>query len=390
MYFNANLSVTINGRKLTSVVGVRTANDAAQMGATCELIVPLNSYIEYQDPSTLQTYLSAVRVDTFPQGCPVEIKASYDGYPELTVFKGFVYDFVLGMPTSIKCLDYIYFFNLGVFGEQRLIQKNKKGKIKNQGKGVNYKSIKFKDLLQQLIDFTNKTIELTTETTGAQPVTLMLPTIDMTLQNLTFIAMSPASILDWLKKELGLNITFYDNKLYVNLASKTNGQITLDTGVNVIKSNLQTTFQGSIIQNGSPSSLSYQTAFQKIRLKCWFLREDGTRDSFEIGDQNGIQEEHFFYKVKRSETIYEDLANAALLKTQQHHYRGELELLLYPDCDLFYEVFYTDRRYPERNGVYVILGVYIELSEKGFRRKIKVAWLTPITYRNAQGQVVTS
>ncbi len=374
MYFDCKLSVTINGKQLTTVMKVKTSNDAAKVGSTCELTVPLNSYISYSDPDTLTNYLTAIRVDTFPQGCPIVITASYDGYPTLNIFKGFVYDFVLGMPATIKCMDYIYFFNLGIFGDKRVSTSNKKGKITDTGTGINYKSIQFKDLLQQLVDFANKTIA--SSTTGAAMVTLMLPTFDMTLVNLTFISMSPAAILEWLKEQLGLNITFYDNQLYVNLASKTNGVIKLNTGVNVHGSKLQTTLQQSITVDNSTTSTTYQSAFQRIRLKCWFIREDGTRDSIEVGDENGVQEEHYFYKVKRSGNNYETLANAALLKAQQHHYRGELDLYLYPNCDLFYRVNYTDLRYPEKNGVYVITGVYLELDEKGFHRKIKVAWLT--------------
>lgn len=389
MYYNANLSVTIGGKLLSSEVRVKAANDAAKVGSSCDLVVPLNSYIQYTNPNDLTTYLTAVRADSFPQGAPVEVIASYDGFDPIIIFRGFVFDFVLGMPTTIKCLDYIYFFNLGVFGDARVITTNKKGtKITNQGQGVHYKSIKFKDLLQLLIDFVNKTIA--DSTSGALPVTLMLPTFNMTLENLTFITMSPAAILEWFKTELGLNITFYGNQLYVNLASQTNGKVILNTGVNVLKSDLQTKLQQTVNQDGTPLVKTLPSAFERIRLKCWFIREDGTRDSFEVGDQNGIQEEHFFYKVKRDGNNYETLANAALLKLQQHHYRGELELLLYPLCDLFYEAFYTDLRYPEKNGTYVILGVYFELDEKGFHRKIKLAWLTSVAYVNSAGQSVLS
>lgn len=362
MYFDAKLSVTINGQLLSTVVSVKGSNDAAKVGGSCDLVVPLNSYIQYKNPNDLTTYLTAIRTDTFPQGSTVQITASYDGYPPINIFSGYVFDFILGMPLTIKCLDYIYFFNLGIFGDKRVSTTNKKGtKITNTGQGIHYAKVEFKDLLQQLVDFVNHTIS--TSTTGAEPVSLILPVFDMTLVNLTFVTMSPAAILEWFKSELGLNITLYGNKLYVNLASKTTGSVILNTGINVIKSNLQ----------------KVANAFQRIRMKCWFIREDGTRDSLEVGDQSGIQEEHFFYKVVRNATNYETLANASLLKAKQHHYRGDLELLLYPDCDLFWRVPYTDLRYPEKNGTYVILGVYFELDEKGFHRKIKVAWLDDFT-----------
>lgn len=395
MYFDAKLSVTIDGKNLTTVVGVKTSNDAAKVGSSCDLIVPLNAYIEYSNPNDLTTYISSIRADAFAQGSSVEIIASYitDGGVQMTpitIFKGFVFDFVLGTPTTIKCLDYIYFFNLGIFGDKRVSTTNKSGKkITNAGQGVHYKSVTFVTVLEQLVSFVNETIAQSD--TNAQLVHLMLPVFDMTLENLTFITMSPAAILEWFKTELGFNITFYGNQLYVNLASKTNGKIKIDTGVNCLDSKLQTTLQRSQKNAGKSATVTaIRSAFQRIRLKCWFIREDGTRDSFEVGDQNGIQEEHFFYKVKRQGDNYETLANAALLKAQQHHYRGELELLLYPDCDLFFEVNYTDVRYPEKNGTYVILAVFFELNEKGFHRKIKLAWLDDGQFVNSQGQLVAS
>lgn len=373
MYFDTNLTVTINGQNVSTIVSVKTSNDAAKVGASCDLVAPLNSYISYSDPNTLKVFLTAIRSDTFPQGSSVSIIANYVGYAPITVFKGFVYDAVLGMPLTIKCLDYIYWFNLGIFGDKQVQTTNKSGsKIKNSGTGVNYKSVQFKDLLQQLIDFTNK--QITASGTNTPLVTLILPTIDFTLVNLTFINMSPASILNYFKKNLGLNITFYSNQLYVNIASNTVGNITLNTGRNVLKSDLQTNL----------------ATFQKIRLKCWFQSPNGTRSWIEVGDSTGIQSEQYFYNVTNAGNLYTILANAALLRAQQHHYRGELLLLLYPDCDLFWIVNYTDLRYPEKNGQYYITGVYFEINEKGFRRKLKIAWLNLPSYTYLTGQTVQS
>lgn len=376
MYFETSLSVLINGNPVTTVVSVKVSNDAQKVGSNCDVVLPLNSYIQYSDPNTLQTYLTAIRTDTFSSGDTIEITASYKGYPTLTIFKGFIYDASLGMPVTVKCLDYVYFFNLGIFGEDRVSIKNKSGtKIKKAGTGIHYASAQFKDILQDLIDFVNETIDdqnTGNPLTDAAHCSLMIPTFDMELQNLTFINMSPASILEWFKKELGFNISFFGSQLYVNLASNTTGQITLNTGRNVIESKLQTTIK---LRTGKKAN----SAFEKIRLKCWFIRSDGTRDSLEVGDSSGIQIEHFFYNVVRNATNYETLANAALLKATQHKYRGELEILLYPQVDLFFTVDYTDLRYQEKNGVYVVTAITIELGEKGFHQRLKVAWLGNLT-----------
>jgi hypothetical protein len=377
MYFDTQLSVVINGQLLTTVVEVKTSNDAQNIGARADIIVPLNSYISYSDPNTTKVYLTAIRTDTFPQGSPITITANYVGYPPIQIFQGYVFDFILGMPLTIKCLDYIYFFNLGIFGDKQVHTTNKAGtKIKNSGTGVNYKSVQFTDLLQQLVAFANTQIDLQNAKFGTSSphAELVLPTLDMTLVNLTFINMSPASILEYFKKNLGLNISFIGNQLYVNIASNTIGAINLDTGRNVIKSSLQTNL----------------ASFQKIRLKCWFEATNGTRNYVEVGDSSGIQQECWFYNVNNVGNTYDILSNAALLQAKQHRYHGKLELLLYPQCDLFYIVNYLDRRYPEKNGQYYIIGVFFELSERGFHREIQVAWLNVPEYSFLKGQTIKS
>lgn len=377
MYFDTNLSVVINGQILTTIVEVKTSNDAQNIGARADVIVPLNSYIAYSDPNTTQIYLTAIRTDTFPQGSSIVITANYVGYPPVEIFSGYIFDFILSMPLTIKCLDYIYFFNLGIFGDDAVHTTNKAGtKIKQSGTGKNYKSVQFTDLLQQLVAFANTQIDAENAKLGTNSAyaELILPTLDMTLVNLTFINMSPASILEYFKKNLGLNISFIGNKLYVNIASNTIGTVNLDTGINVIKSALQTNL----------------ASFQKIRLKCWFENVNGTRNWVEVGDESGIQQEVFFYNVNNVGNTYDILSNAALLQAQQHHYKGKIEILLYPECDLFYIVNYIDRRYPEKNGQYYIIAMNFELSERGFHREIQLAWLNIPTFEYLKGQTIKS
>lgn len=377
MYFETNLSVIIDGFNLTTVVKVDTHNDANKAGASCDIEVPLNSYITYKNPNNLKVFLTEIKSNSYPQGTPISITANYEGMATVQVFSGFVYDFVLGTPMTIKCLDYIYFANLGIFGDKHVATTNKAGtKIKNSGTGVNYKSVQFKDLLQQLVNFTNTQIDLDNKTfnRSAAHIELILPTIDFELVNLTFIHMSVASILEYIKKNIGLNITFYGNKLWVNVASQTVGTINLSTAINVIKSNMQTQL----------------AAFQQVRLKCWYITNSGTRTYYEVGDTNGIQQERFFYNVPHNETLYNRLANEALLRAEQHFYRGELELLLYPDCDLFFIVNYRDIRYPEKNGQYYITGVNIRLDHTGFHRWIKLAILNTPTYNYLSGKAIIS
>jgi len=375
VYFNANLQVTINGFPLTTVVSVKINNDSAKVGSYAEIVVPLNSYIAYSNPNNLTTYLTAIRTDLFPQGSRLTVIASYEGYDNQTVFDGFVYDFILGQPLTIKAADYIYLLNLNVFGSQNVKVTNKSGtKIKDSGKGVNYPSVTLVTLLQQLIAFTNSVIQSELPTNTPPLLELTLPVPGITFQNLTFVSMSPAAILEYLKKNLYFNITLFNNKLYVNLASNTLASVPLATITNVIKSSLQ----------------KNTTVFERIRMKAWFINTNGTRSYFEVGDINGQQKECFFYAVKNVGDQYATLANQALLQAQQRHYRGELTTLLYPFVDLYYKIPYSDARYPEKNGNYVVIGVEITLNESGFHRKLKLAYLDNATYTflSTSGQTV--
>lgn len=363
MHFNAHTTVTIADKKLSNVVSIHAINDGHQLGATCELVVPLNSRIQYQDGT--HDFLTAQSMVLFKVGDPINIQSSYDGYPPVTVFDGFIDDFIEGTPMTIKCSDYIYFFHLGIFGTSRvLIKTNKRKKLTTTSVGTSYRSITFKNLLQNIVDFVNDTID--SKTTDTAHVELVLPIPDFTLVNVTFAMMSPAAILEWLKKELGFNISLSGNKLYANIASNTTDAVIYRTDRNVLKSDLQ-----------KPAAV-----FQTYKIKAWFVRTDGTKDSYEIGDSNGQLREVYFYRVQRDQALYQKLATEALNKVKQMKYSGTLTTLLYPDVKLFMKASYTDLRYPDKNGNYVVTSIETIINDSGYRRIPKLAYLSDLNLNN--------
>lgn len=364
MFVDAQILVTIRNIRMTQIVSVETSNDGQKIGQLCDIVLPLNCYIPYNDQNDNLIYLNAEVTNFFKSGDPVHVEARYVGMDNIVVFDGFIYDFVEGMPLKIKCMDYFYFFNLGIFGNERVFaKKSKNSKITSQGQGVHYSSVVFKSLLQSLIVFVNKTIANYNQVNGASIQSVTLNTdIDLTLVNLTFMNMSPAAIMEWFKKTVGFNINLYGGQLFVGLASTTMQNCILDTKINVIKESLQKPL----------------ATFQRIRLKCWFIREDGTRDSFDIGDESGDMKEVFFYKIQRNGQIYEQLAQNALLKYSQHKFAGEVETFLYPQADLFWTCDFSSARYPDKNGRYSIIKTSIKLTEKGFRRVHKLSFLVDV------------
>ena len=178
MYFKGSIAVFIKGINMTNIVSVKVSNDAQKIGSLCDIVLPLNAYIAYSNQDNKTEYLDAILTNFFKSGDQVSISAQYDGMPPVSVFEGFISDFVEGMPLTIKCMDYFYWFNLGIFGNQRVFaKKGKKSKITSSGQGVNYSSIGIQSLLNQLVTFVNATISDWNKNNGTSvpQVSLMLP-----------------------------------------------------------------------------------------------------------------------------------------------------------------------------------------------------------------------
>ena len=333
MYFDARITVTIysqttgEAQVVQTVHSVHVKNDSKEIGSSCDIMVPLNCRINYA--AAPNTFLTKNVKVLFSSGDKVTVTARYQGMPDIQVFAGFIYEFMEGTPMKLRCLDNIYLLN------QTTVN-------------LSYQSVTLRNLINKILTGTG--------------VTLVEPTIDLTLQNITFRLMSPASILEWFKKELGLNISLTGNNLYCNIASNTVNIATLNTGRNVITSNLQ-----------KPEAL-----YLKLKVKAWFIQENGKKTSLEVGDTNGELREVFFYKIPYNVAKYTQLAQQALIKYKQMKFSGDVETYLYPDMGLFWKVQYTDLRYPDRNGNYTVVGMNFEINEKGYHRKIKLAYLSDI------------
>jgi len=328
MYFKGKISVQVtlqSGQNvaLQTVIAVRTHDESKNIGADCEVEVPLNCRIEYL--AYPGTYLTDYPQNIFQVGDPIAILAGYEGEQWIKVFEGFIWDFVEGNPMKIKILDYIYYLQQGLIN-------------------IQHANISLQSLIQQILP---------------PQVSLILPTIEFNLVDISFVQMSAYAILRYLKEKLGLNISLIGNQLYVNIASNTTSTVYFDTGVNVMRADLQ-----------SPQSI-----YRTFKIIAHFENENGTENKLEIGDPNGILKECWFYKVQQNLTLYNQLAQGFLYQCKQEHYSGYLTTWLYPDVQLFQRAIYNDRRYPARSGTYVITQNNVTLDSKGFHRKIKLSYL---------------
>ena len=394
MYLNAHIQVLINGHPLESVVSVHVKNDGNHIGSSCDIVIPMNARIGYNVTTGFITQPSRLLFNT---GDHIIINAKYDGYESfgtdgdwIRVFEGFIYEFYESTPLKIKCIDYIYWFNIGIYGTNYVYTKDKGRTIKG-GVGKSWPKSKggidFSDLLQDVVNWVNGTIYSYNieNVTNFSLITLIRPQFTFHLENIQFSNMSPASVLEYLKKELGFNISMNGTKLYANVASNTVSEVNLDTRYNVIKSALQST---NLTKKRTQNSTGSNSVFTRIKLKAYFENENGTKDSFELGDPNGQLREVFFYKVakgnqvmKNGKLVYENYynqANEALTKCLQQQYTGQVETLLYPEFSIFWKVNYTDLQYKERNGSYICTAQEIKIDDNGYHRISKLAFITDL------------
>lgn len=351
MFLNAHISVLVNNKPLKYINRVEIHTDSQTIGGTCDILVPLQSLVQYE-----QAYKQPITVTEITEcatAFPIVVKAKYDGYETvsgadsdgfITVFKGYIYDLFEGTPVTIKCMDNFYLFNLDMMNQS-------------------FPSITLVNLIEKyILPLANSHV------TSGNEIKLIKPTLDLNLENISFPLMTGGAILSWLKKEMNFNVNLTDEGLYVNIASNTVNTIKLKTDINVIRADLQ-----------RPSNL-----FLNIKVKAWFIREDSTKDFIEVGSPTGQLREVFFYNVQRPpentpDDLYHQLANNAYLRFKQMRYNGNIEMFLYPACELYWRVEYEDVRYPDRNAVYVITAQDIKFSESGFHRFLKLAYLADTT-----------
>lgn len=334
MDFNANIQILITsattGRtaELQTIHSFSMEDDSKQIGSSAKIVVPLAARIQYQDGA--HDFLTDIVKNLFNSGDKVVVTAWYDDYPVLTIFTGFIYEFIEGTPMTIECLDNIYLLN------QTTVN-------------LAYASISLTALLEQVLTGTG--------------ITLILPTLDLQLVNISFRLMSPAAILQWFRTELGLNVSLIGTQLYMNIASNVISVGYLDTRRNVLKCALQ-----------KPSAV-----YLKLKVKAWFIQENGKKTSMEVGDPHGELREVFFYRIPFNAAVYQKLAGEALIKYKQMKFSGHVHTYLYPMLGLFWKVQFMSYRFPDQNGNYTVMArKFVANETDGFHWDYDLAYLSDI------------
>lgn len=326
MFLSGHISCYINGKKLETIIEIRTSNDVNQIGSTCEISVPLNARIENKG----QYLVDNVR-NLFVKGETVEIKAWYTGYTEITIFKGFVYEFIEGNPTIIRCLDYVYKLRTGFINKS-------------------YSDTTLKAVITDIIKGTGINLNCG---------------VDLKINSIPFVNKTPAACLEQIKDETKLVISLNGDSLYVNIVSNTLNSVKLTSN----NDNLNE------LTNGvkEVSLQKKDGAFENYKIQAWSKDAKGNKVKVEIGDADGDIRQIKLTAFKQES--HQKIITAAAEHYRQVNYSGKITTFLYPKVELMDEIQYTDVRYSDRSARYTARNIVYELTTKGFEQIITVAYL---------------
>lgn len=325
MYLNAHLVVYFGDNYeafLTEVISVDCDNSVDNIGATCEIVVPINSrYVKNNDKPVI-----APTRTIFKTGMPMKVVAYYDGYESRTVFSGYVLKFIDGTPMKIVCEDQAYKLRFG--------QMNK-----TWNKGV-----RLKEILQYICDFAG--VKLSTNVVDAPFISFYLKKV------------SPKYALQQIKTDMELNITFINGELICTRMTAQQGlPYNLDTSVNVIACDIQQT-------DDVFKDFAVEVVYKDSKGKRHSYKTKETSMEYRKYEINGMPLKNIALQAK-------DIENA--LKAFQ--FEGTITTLLYPVIDCYSLVKLTNRQYPTLSGTYIVRRTNISLSADGFKNKLTVAML---------------
>lgn len=324
LYLIAHVQVSFGEnyeKKLSSVVRVSVNDSIDGIGARCEITCPLNARIE-KDGGT--PFIAPVRT-AFKTGDKVRVKAWYDDYRERTLFEGYVYQIREGTPSTIVCEDQVYLLRRGILN-----------KVWN-------KPVKLKEILQYVC--------------SSQGVEVSDDVADVEFIKFSIKDSSPLYVLQQIKSEMWLVVTFRDKKLVATGISATKGNnVKLASDRNVIGCNIQ-----------QPDGV-----WKQFKLKVEYTDNNGKKKSFTVGDQEGQIRVVDCTSVTKENA--ESFVNTHVLDNlRTGMYEGTLTTLLYPEVKLFSLVDYEDKSFSSLNGTYKVKRVGVTIDTQGCRQTLTLA-----------------
>lgn len=267
----------------------------------------------------------------FKKGDAVLIEAGY--FPDKTkVFEGYVSGVKPGLPTSISMEDAAYL-------------------LKQNNITLSFKEVTLKQLLTACIEEAKKTAtgyvleglnRLTVEAIDAKLGAFRLTNVNM------------INVLEELKKTYALTSYVRGNVLYVGLAYYGNGK------------KAAFSFRKNILNDENLEYLKEED--RRIKVKAVSMLENNTKIEVEVGDPSG--EQRTITKYNLTEKELKEVAEREISRLRYEGFSGTFTTFLSPVMEHGDEVELIDPVTPERNGVYLVEAVEINIGINGYFQTI--------------------
>lgn len=309
---------------------------------TATFTIPASAILKYE--GTLPSSSVVKTAEELKEGQRVEIWLGYDNELNLE-FEGYVKRINARTPCEIECEG----FSLA---------------LKKVSVLESYRTVKLKDLLEKVIKGTD--IKLSAE----------IP--DMTLQQAYFANKSGTDVLDWLKKERYLNVSFQQNELYAGDEYVKNLQRAVynrnrkysdpkfETPAYVpVKEPAKYELGYNVIKE---DQLKFRVAENsKILVKAIHHDKSNKAVIGEAGDKDGAVTNIYVSSADTAAALKQAAENK-LKQLKYDGYEGKLTAFLipfaFPGCIASLE----DPKFPVRNGTYLVESTEVTFGRDGARR----------------------
>ncbi len=269
----------------------------------------------------------------FNKGDYISISAGY--FPDLEqVFEGYVSAIKPSIPVEISIEDPAWL-------------------LKQNNLTLSFESVTLNELMTAcLAEAKSKASGAVLE--GLNKITLEV--VDAELGAFRITNVNITNILKELKKTYALTSYFRGHTLYVGLAYYSGGNRAVFE------------FQNNIIDGEDLEYLKEDETL--IKVKAISMLENNKKIEIEVGDPSGEQRTITKYNLSQSEL--KASAEREIDRLRYEGFRGQFKTFLSPVMKHGDEAEIIDLRRPERNGVYLIESVMIEIGVDGYFQTIKL------------------
>jgi hypothetical protein len=273
----------------------------------------------------------------FSEGDPVTIKLGYNNQLK-TEFRGFVTHRSLKMSLEIECEGYSW-----------LLRRNKIQAVSG--------TVKLKDLLKNAVSGINGRISVQCD-------------LDIEFSNVNFKDECGFDIIDSLSKYTDENLSFFFIRPDILWCGILYSQYA--EGKNVLNLPLVNYRMGyNVIQDNNLKERTVES--NPIQVKYSNKLPDGTKISqTSDGFKKYVRTHSKILKQIKDESMLKRLAQEKAYQSNYTGYEGSVNAFLQPYAEPGYQVYFSDRRYPERNGIYLSESTEVSFGISGARRKIEI------------------